>query len=66
MGIQWNDKFSIGANQNQSIDLIGIELQNRLNSLGLGGYHNSNSILNFTIKHFQNKNICFIPEKNTT
>ncbi|ENY7166455.1 hypothetical protein ACF1I2_001596, partial [Campylobacter jejuni] len=63
LGIQWNDKFSIGANQNQSIDLIGIELQNRLNSLGLGGYHNSNSILNFTIKHFQNKNICFIPEK---
>ncbi|WP_260377648.1 hypothetical protein, partial [Campylobacter hepaticus] len=63
LDIKWNNNFIIIDNQNQSLDLIGIELQKRLNNLGLGGYHNTNTLLNFSINHFYNKNIYFTPKK---
>ncbi|EAJ6150008.1 hypothetical protein CGR91_07870, partial [Campylobacter lari] len=55
IGLQWSDNFTISKKKtNESLDLIGIELQRRFNKKGLGGYEaqNKKTLLNFIEKHF--------------
>ncbi|MCV3554124.1 hypothetical protein L8X50_08235, partial [Campylobacter sp. CNRCH_2013_0898h] len=52
--LEWDDEFIIPPKQNESLDLLGIELLRRLNSLNLGGW-NKTSLVNFVLKHFTSK-----------
>ncbi|WP_223207680.1 hypothetical protein [Campylobacter coli] len=56
IGLKWDDKFQIPEKENETLDLIGFELQQRLNCYLLGGYEyaNKNGLTVFTDKHFQN------------
>ncbi|EJA9306123.1 hypothetical protein MUJ91_001283 [Campylobacter lari] len=67
IGLKWNKRFVIPLIQNESIDLLGIELMQRINNFGLGGFlgENSKSLRNFFMKFFRSKDcdIKFQPPK---
>ncbi|MCV3477336.1 hypothetical protein L8X29_07525, partial [Campylobacter lari] len=56
VGLKWNDNFIIPGKINESLNLIGFELQSRLNKLGCGGWNREkeNNTLRFAEKYFQN------------
>ena len=51
LGIEWDEEFSLKQHKNESFNLLGIELQSRLNKKDLGG--NFNSMLYISRKHFE-------------
>ena len=51
LGIEWDEEFSLKQHKNESFNLLGIELQSRLNKQDLGG--NFNSMLYISRKHFE-------------
>ncbi|MGJ0125027.1 hypothetical protein [Campylobacter coli] len=54
IGLQWSDNFTISKKKtNESLDLIGIELQKRFNKKGLGGsFYNKKSLIKTVNKYF--------------
>ncbi|EJA3394444.1 hypothetical protein MWJ07_001841, partial [Campylobacter coli] len=54
IGLQWSDNFTISKKKtNESLDLIGIELQRRFNKKGLGGsFYNKKSLIKTVNKYF--------------
>ncbi len=69
INLKWDDNFMLPPRTNESLDLLGFELQRRLNLLNLGGYistDNKNSLLKFTEKYFHSKTqlLKFQPKKD--
>ncbi|HEC1786329.1 TPA: hypothetical protein R1733_001172, partial [Campylobacter lari] len=57
VGLEWDDKFIIPPKQNETLDLIGFELQKRLNKLGCGFDNYSYSTKLFSDKYFSSKEL---------
>lgn len=51
LGLEWDENFSLRQHKNESFNLLGIELQSRLNKKDLGT--NLNSLLYISRKHFE-------------
>ncbi|EPF0501889.1 hypothetical protein ACSM8L_001421 [Campylobacter coli] len=68
IGLEWDNKFRIPERENETLDLIGFELQGRLNKLGCGWNNKINSTMEFSEKYFTSKDphLKFQPAKEVT
>ncbi|QWU80559.1 hypothetical protein CNZW441b_1263 [Campylobacter novaezeelandiae] len=52
LGIKWDETFDLEQKRNESFNLLGMEIQKRLNEKDLNG-QNFNSLLSISRKHFE-------------
>ncbi|ENY5691430.1 hypothetical protein ACFZKI_000748 [Campylobacter lari] len=67
IGLEWDDEFQIPRKENESLDLIGFELQKRLNRLKCNWRNGKLSTRVSSIKHFSTTNdatLKFMPPKD--
>ncbi|EPA5365808.1 hypothetical protein L8X35_04835 [Campylobacter lari] len=55
IGLEWDEKFQIPEKENETLDLIGFELQQRLNRLDCGWKNKINSTMKFSEKYFTSR-----------